>query len=116
MQSHCYAVRPHLWNSSAILLCTCNFVSTRYGPALVIINAPFVWRAGAAFSRTMGKNDVQVLGRMKPEYSSILTPEAVQFAGHIQRKFGDRVLDLLQKRKERQARSELSMHGLVSIP
>lgn len=52
----------------------------------------------------MGNNDVQILGRMKPEYSSILTPEAVQFAGHIQRKFGDRVLDLLQKRKERQAR------------
>lgn len=52
----------------------------------------------------MGSNGVQILGRMKPEYSSILTPEAVQFAGHIQRKFGDRVLDLLQKRKERQAR------------
>lgn len=47
---------------------------------------------------------MQILGRMKSEYSSILTPEAVQFAGHIQRKFGDRVLDLLQKRKERQAR------------
>ena len=52
----------------------------------------------------MEKHGVQILGRMKPEYSSILTPEAVQFAGHIQRKFGDRVLDLLQKRKERQAR------------
>ena len=52
----------------------------------------------------MEKHGVQILGQMKSEYTSILTPEAVQFAGHIQRKFGDRVLDLLQKRKERQAK------------
>lgn len=60
----------------------------------------------------MEKHGVQILGQMKSEYSSILTPEAVQFAGHIQRKFGDRVLDLLQKRKERQAKcvTQCAMH------
>lgn len=52
----------------------------------------------------MEKHGVQILGQMKPEYSSVLTPEAVAFIGHIQRKFGSRVLDLLQKRKERQAK------------
>lgn len=52
----------------------------------------------------MEKHGVQILGQMKPEYSQVLTPEAVAFAGHIQRKFGARVLDLLQKRIERQAR------------
>ncbi len=52
----------------------------------------------------MQKHGVQILGQMKPEYSSVLTPEAVAFIGHIQRKFGSRVLDLLQKRKDRQAK------------
>ncbi len=47
----------------------------------------------------MQKHGVQILGQMKPEYSSVLTPEAVAFIGHIQRKFGSRVLDLLQKRR-----------------
>ena len=53
---------------------------------------------------SMAKQGVQILGKMKPEYSSVLTPEAVAFAGHIQRKFGYRVLDLLQTRNERQAK------------
>lgn len=52
----------------------------------------------------MEQHGVQILGSMKPEYKSVLTPEAAAFAGHIQRKFGARVLDLLQKRNERQAK------------
>ncbi len=52
----------------------------------------------------MEKHGVQILGQMKPEYSSVLNPEAVAFIGHIQRKFGSRVSDLLQKRKDRQAK------------
>lgn len=52
----------------------------------------------------MEKHGVQILGQMKSEYSSVLTPEAVAFIGHIQRKFGSRVVDLLQKRKERQSK------------
>lgn len=52
----------------------------------------------------MEKHGVQILGKMKSEYNSVLTHEAVAFAGHIQRKFGFRVLDLLQKRTERQAK------------
>ena len=52
----------------------------------------------------MEKHGVQILGKMKPEYNSVLTSETVAFAGHIQRKFGFRVLDLLQKRNERQAK------------
>lgn len=52
----------------------------------------------------MEKHGVQILGKMKPEYNSVLTTEALTFAGHIQRKFGFRVTDLLQKRKEQQAK------------
>ena len=52
----------------------------------------------------MEQHGVQILGNMKPEYNSVLTTEAVAFAGHIQRKFGFRVTDLLQKRKEQQAK------------
>ncbi len=52
----------------------------------------------------MEKHGVQILGQMKPEYISVLNPEAVAFIGHIQRKFGSRVSDLLQKRKDRQAK------------
>jgi len=48
----------------------------------------------------MEKHGVQILGQMKP----VLNPEAVAFIGHIQRKFGSRVSDLLQKRKDRQAK------------
>lgn len=61
----------------------------------------------------MEKHGVQILGTMKPEYNSVLTPEAVAFAGHIQRKFGFRVLDLLQKRSERQAKYASFAFGLA---
>lgn len=61
----------------------------------------------------MEKHGVQILGQMKPEYNSVLTPEAVAFVGHIQRKFGYRVLDLLQKRNERQAKYASSALALA---
>ena len=61
----------------------------------------------------MEKHGVQILGNMKPEYNSVLSSEAVAFAGHIQRKFGFRVLDLLQKRNERQAKYASYAHGLA---
>lgn len=63
----------------------------------------------------MEQHGVQILGSMKPEYKSVLTPEAVAFAGHIQRKFGARVLDLLQKRNERQAKYASLLLGLLLV-
>ncbi|MGE7274683.1 malate synthase A [Brevibacillus panacihumi] len=40
---------------------------------------------------------------MLPGYEEILTPEALQFIGKLERNFGDRRLELLAKREERQA-------------
>lgn len=62
---------------------------------------------------SMEQHGVQILGSMKSEYKSVLTPEAIAFAGHIQRKFGARVLDLLQKRNERQAKYASLALGLA---
>lgn len=40
---------------------------------------------------------------MLPGYEEILTPEALQFIGKLEQNFGDRRLELLAKREERQA-------------
>ena len=61
-------------------------------------------KSAAGSHSYMEKHGVQILGQMKPEYSQVLTPEAIAFVGHIQRKFGSRVSDLMQKRQERQAK------------
>lgn len=45
---------------------------------------------------------VKVLGNVSAEFAEILTPEAVEFVAKLQRNFGKRREELLQKRVERQ--------------
>ncbi len=45
---------------------------------------------------------IQVLAPVTPEYKEILTPEALNFVEKLQRNFGSRREELLQKRQERQ--------------
>ncbi|KAL6783883.1 MAS1A [Auxenochlorella protothecoides x Auxenochlorella symbiontica] len=47
---------------------------------------------------------VKVSAPVRPEYSTILTPEALQFVAHLSRRFSPRVTELLQRRVEVQAR------------
>lgn len=46
---------------------------------------------------------IQVTGKMQEGYETILTPEALKFIEELERKFGQRRIELLQKREERQA-------------
>ncbi len=46
----------------------------------------------------------QILGQVTPEYAQVLTPEAIAFVTKLQRTFGARREELLQKRQVRQAR------------
>lgn len=48
--------------------------------------------------------DIQVTGQTTPAYSEILTPEALAFVAKLQRVFGGRRHELLQRRKEVQLR------------
>jgi malate synthase A len=48
--------------------------------------------------------DIQVTGAIRPEYRTILTPEAVAFVADVLRRFGPRVPGLLAARAARQAR------------
>jgi malate synthase len=45
---------------------------------------------------------VEIIGAVSPEYAAILTPEALAFVAKLQRTFGARRLELLQRRQERQ--------------
>ncbi|MCL6517639.1 malate synthase A [Alicyclobacillus sp.] len=47
---------------------------------------------------------MQITGEYRPEFAEILTPEALAFAAEIERRFGARREQLLQARKEREAR------------
>jgi len=47
---------------------------------------------------------VEITGRLKPGYETVLTPEAVAFVVELQRKFGPERRRLLQRRAEQQAR------------
>ena len=47
---------------------------------------------------------VVVLGDLKPDYATVLTPEALNFVANLQRRFNARRLELLAKRAERQLR------------
>jgi malate synthase len=47
---------------------------------------------------------IEVVGKMKPAYNTILTEEALQFVEQLERKFGNRRRELLQNRKIRQER------------
>ncbi len=46
---------------------------------------------------------VEILGEMKPGFDEILTPDALDFVGTLQRAFGGRRAECLQRRQERQA-------------
>ncbi|KAB2860602.1 MAG: malate synthase A, partial [Anaerolineae bacterium] len=48
--------------------------------------------------------DIQVIGHTPPAYHEILTPEALAFVAKLQRAFGGRRRELLQRRKEVQRR------------
>ncbi len=45
---------------------------------------------------------IKVLGTMRPGYEEILTSEALQFIEQLERRFGQRRIELLQKRQEKQ--------------
>jgi malate synthase len=45
---------------------------------------------------------IEVIGKMKPFYAEILTEEALQFVEKLERRFGNRRLELLQNRIKRQ--------------
>jgi malate synthase len=45
---------------------------------------------------------IKIVGKMKPNYTDILTEEALQFVELLERKFGMRRLELLQYRRNRQ--------------
>ena len=46
---------------------------------------------------------IEITGPITPEYARILTPEAMAFAARLQRAFGPRRDELLQRRVARQA-------------
>ncbi len=46
---------------------------------------------------------VEILGPITPEFAEILTPEAGAFVAALQRDFGDRRVELLERRQQRQA-------------
>ncbi|HEY7127692.1 MAG TPA: malate synthase A [Ktedonobacterales bacterium] len=50
------------------------------------------------------QTDLEITGRITPEYTEILTPQALAFVARLQREFGPRRAELLQRRAERQAK------------
>ncbi len=46
---------------------------------------------------------IQIRGEVSPAFAEILTPEALAFVAKLERDFGERRRELLQKRDERQA-------------
>lgn len=55
-------------------------------------------------SRHLRSERIEVRGMFNDEFTEILTPEALRFVATLQRSFGARREELLQKREERQAR------------
>ena len=54
----------------------------------------------ASFNSPAG---VQVLGEITPAFAEILTPEALSFVAKLERSFGARRMECLQRRQDRQA-------------
>ncbi len=50
------------------------------------------------------QTDLTITGPVTPEFAEILTPQALEFVARLQREFGPRREELLQKRVERQAK------------
>ncbi|GAB4816176.1 hypothetical protein N2152v2_003222 [Parachlorella kessleri] len=49
---------------------------------------------------------VEIFGKMKPEYNTILTKDALEFVAKLARKYTDRVSELLERRRQVQARRD----------
>ena len=48
-------------------------------------------------------DNIEIAGEVTPQYTEILTPEALEFIAELEQQFGDRARELLEVRKERQA-------------
>src|SRR5216117_1023327 len=58
---------------------------------------------------------VEILGETTPAFSEILTPEALAFVAELQRQFGARRKQCLERRQERQRRLDQG-EGLDFLP
>src|SRR2546423_4528591 len=69
----------------------------------------------AKASRSPLPSGVEVLGEITPALSEILTPEALAFVAKLQRQFGTRRKQCLERRQERQRRLDHG-EGLDFLP
>src|SRR5437667_1503427 len=69
----------------------------------------------AKASRSLLSSGVEVLGEVTPAFSEILTPEALAFVAKLQRHFGTRRKQCLERRQERQRRLDQG-EGLEFLP
>src|SRR5437660_4059562 len=69
----------------------------------------------AKASRSPMPSGVEVLGEITPAFSEILTPEALAFVAKLQRQFGTRRKQCLERRQERQRRLDQG-EGLDFLP
>src|SRR2546430_12453214 len=69
----------------------------------------------AKASRSPLPAGVEVLGERTPAFSEILTPEALAFVAKLQRQFGTRRKQCLERRQERQRRLDQG-EGLDFLP
>src|SRR5216110_3141528 len=69
----------------------------------------------AKASRSPMPSGVEVLGEITPAFSEILTPEALAFVAKLQRQFGTRRKQCLERRQERQRRLDHG-EGLDFLP
>jgi malate synthase len=53
-------------------------------------------------SNTQAPRGIQLLGRINPAFAQILTPDALAFVAKLQRAFGGRREECLQRRQDRQ--------------
>ena len=54
-------------------------------------------------------NGIEINGKYSPEFSKILTPDALAFVAKLQREFNKRRLSLLRKREDRQLEIDKGM-------
>ncbi|MBV8940297.1 MAG: hypothetical protein JO240_01035, partial [Solirubrobacterales bacterium] len=48
--------------------------------------------------------DIELMGAVEPRFDEVLTPGALEFVAELQRRFGDRRQELLERRAERRRR------------
>src|SRR6266705_3355596 len=69
----------------------------------------------AKASRSRLPSGVEILGKITPAFSEILTPEALAFVAKLQRQFGTRRKQCIERRQERQRRLDQGQ-GLDFLP